>query len=75
MKTLVLEDVDIKLFRRIRNDAEDRELTTEQRHYELVSSMLNGTRHRSLIDALRADPLIEPEQEREWDEIIANIRR
>lgn len=41
MKTLVLEDVDIKLFRSLRNDAEDLEMTFEQRHQEIVVGRLN----------------------------------
>lgn len=75
MKTLVLEDVDIKLFRRLRNDAEDLEMTIEQRHQEIVVGRMNGTLHRSLIAALLAEPLLKTDEDvRAWDEVMADIR-
>lgn len=76
MKTLVLEDVDIKLFRSIRNDSEELEMTIEERHSEIVRGRMNGTLHRSLIAALMAEPLLKTEEDvRAWDEVMADIRR
>ncbi|PWK35493.1 hypothetical protein [Cupriavidus plantarum] len=75
MKTLVLEDVDIKLFRSIRNDSEELEMNIEERHYEIVQGRMNGTLHRSLIAALMAEPLLKTEEDvRAWDEVMADIR-
>lgn len=72
MHTLVLENADVRIVRRLRNVATYLNQSIEQRHRDVIAGILNGT-SASAADGHSLS--LELEKDRMWDKVMAEARR